>query len=114
MPISRVGLSGRFGWRDVQRGIEGVGMMRPPKCRYRHKTHRTAHESRWARDFGTERFGSEGYAMAEPVAERGAAFLSADLDVTLEPREDHAAYIASWLDVLTADNRAIFAAASHA
>jgi antirestriction protein ArdC len=30
------------------------------------------------------------------------------------PREDHAAYIANWLDVLTADNRAIFAAASHA
>ena len=38
----------------------------------------------------------------------------ADLDLTLEPREDHAAYIANWLDVLTADNRAIFAAASHA
>jgi len=37
-----------------------------------------------------------------------------DLDLTLEPREDHAAYIANWLDVLTADNRAIFAAASHA
>ena len=31
-----------------------------------------------------------------------------------EPCEDHAAYIANWLDVLTADNRAIFAAASHA
>ena len=26
----------------------------------------------------------------------------------------YAAYIATWLDVLTADNRAIFAAASHA
>ena len=35
-------------------------------------------------------------------------------DLTLEPREDHAAYIANWLDVLTADNRAIFAAARHA
>jgi antirestriction protein ArdC len=28
--------------------------------------------------------------------------------------EDHAAYIANWLDVLKTDNRAIFAAASHA
>jgi antirestriction protein ArdC len=27
---------------------------------------------------------------------------------------DHAAYIANWLDVLKADNRAIFTAASHA
>ena len=77
-------------------------------------THWTAHESRLARDFGTKRFGSEGYAIEELVAELGAAFLCADLDLTLEPREDHAAYIANWLDVLTVDNRAIFAAASHA
>ena len=67
-----------------------------------------------ARDFGTTRFGSEGYAIEELVAELGAAFLCADLDLTLEPREDHGAYVANWLDVLTADNRAIFAAASLA
>ena len=66
-----------------------------------------------ARDFGTTRFGSEGYAIEELVAELGAAFLCADLDLTLEPSEDHAAYIANWLDVLKADNRAIFTAASH-
>src|SRR6267143_3399621 len=77
-------------------------------------THWTAHESRLARDFGTKRFGSEGYAIEELVAELGAAFLCADLDLTLEPREDHAAYIANWLNVLRADNHAIFAAASHA
>jgi antirestriction protein ArdC len=29
-------------------------------------------------------------------------------------REDHAAYIASWLKVLKNDKRAIFSAASHA
>jgi antirestriction protein ArdC len=28
--------------------------------------------------------------------------------------EDHASYIANWLEVLKSDNRAIFAAASHA
>ena len=66
----------------------------------------TAHESRLARDFGAKRFGSEGYAIEKLVAELGAAFLCADLDLTLEPREDHAAYIANWLDVLTADHRA--------
>jgi hypothetical protein len=43
-----------------------------------------------------------------------AAFLCADLDLTLEPREDHAAYIANWLQMLKADNCAIFTAASHA
>ncbi len=77
-------------------------------------THWTAHESRLARDFGSRRFGSEGYAIEELVAELGAAFLCADLDLTLEPREDHAAYLANWLEVLKADNRAIFTAASHA
>jgi antirestriction protein ArdC len=80
-----------------------------------HETmHWTGHESRLARDGGTQHFGSEGYAVEELVAELGAAFLCADLDLTLEPREDHAAYIANWLNVLAADNRAIFAAASHA
>jgi antirestriction protein ArdC len=80
-----------------------------------HETiHSTAHESRLARDFGSKRFGSEGYAIEELVAELGAAFLCADLDLTLEPREDHASYIANWLQALKADNRAIFTAASHA
>src|SRR5438105_1558283 len=39
---------------------------------------------------------------------------AADLDLTLEPREDHVSYIASWLKVLKSDNRAIFTAAAHA
>jgi antirestriction protein ArdC len=76
--------------------------------------HATSHESRLARDFGSKRFGSEGYAVEELVAELGAAFLCADLDLALEPREDHASYIANWLQVLKNDNRAIFTAASHA
>ena len=48
------------------------------------------------------------------MAELGAAFLSADLDLTPETREDHAAYIALWITVLKNDKRAIFTAASHA
>jgi len=52
--------------------------------------------------------------MEELVAELGAAFLCADPDLPLEPREDHASYIANWLQILKSDNRAIFTAASYA
>ena len=77
-------------------------------------THWTRHKSRLDRDFGRQRFGDEGYAMEELVAELGSAFLSADLDLTLELRGDHASYMASWIKVLKDDKRAIFTAASHA
>jgi antirestriction protein ArdC len=77
-------------------------------------THWTRHPSRLDRDFGRKRYGDEGYAMEELVAELGSAFLSADLDLTPEVRDDHAAYIASWIKVLKNDKRAIFSAASHA
>ncbi|MGX1324752.1 antirestriction protein ArdC [Bradyrhizobium sp. USDA 377] len=77
-------------------------------------THWTKPGKRLDRDFGRKRWGDEGYAMEELVAELGAAFLSADLDLTPEPREDHASYIASWLQMLKNDKRAIFTAASHA
>jgi antirestriction protein ArdC len=77
-------------------------------------THWTRHKKRLDRDFGRKRFGDEGYAMEELVAELGSAFLCADLDLTPEVREDHASYIASWIKVLKDDKRAIFTAASHA
>ena len=77
-------------------------------------THWTRHPSRLDRDMGRKRFGDAGYAMEELVAEIGAAFLCADLGITPETREDHAAYIGSWLKVLREDKRAIFTAASHA
>ena len=54
------------------------------------------------------------YTWEEIVAELGAAFLCADLGLTPEPREDHAAYIDSWIDALQSNKRAIFTAASHA
>lgn len=80
-----------------------------------HETcHWTKHPSRLDREFGRKRWGDEGYAAEELVAELGSAFLSADLGLTPEPREDHAAYIASWLKVLQNDKRAIFTAAAHA
>src|ERR1700730_12575227 len=58
--------------------------------------------------------GRAGYAREELVAEIGAAFLCAGLGITPQTRDDHAAYIASWLKVLKDDKRVIFTAASHA
>jgi antirestriction protein ArdC len=58
--------------------------------------------------------GDEGYAREELVAELASAFLSADLEITPEPREDHASYIEHWLKVLKDDKRAIFQAAAQA
>lgn len=78
-------------------------------------THWTRHPSRLNRDdFGRKRWGDEGYAMEELVAELGSAFLCADLSITPEIRDDHASYIEHWLKVLKDDKRAIFTAASHA
>jgi len=76
--------------------------------------HWTSHSSRLDRDLGRQRHGDEGYAREELVAELGAAFLCAALGLALEPREDHAAYIASWLQVLRDDRRFIVSAAAHA
>jgi antirestriction protein ArdC len=78
------------------------------------ETHWTMHASRLDRDFGRKRWGDEGYAMEELVAELGSAFLCADLELTPEVREDHASYIGNWLKVLKEDKRAVFTAASHA
>lgn len=77
-------------------------------------THWTKHPNRLAREFGRKNWGDAGYAEEELVAELGAAFLCADLELALQPREDHAAYIAHWLNVLQNDKRAIFRAAAHA
>lgn len=77
-------------------------------------THWTRHPSRLDRDLGRKRIGDEGYAAEELVAELGSAFLCADLDLTPEIREDHAAYIAHWLTILKDDKRAIVNAAAHA
>jgi antirestriction protein ArdC len=63
-------------------------------------SHETTHWSgapqRLNRDL-SNRFGSEGYAMEELVAELGAAFLCSELGLPSDPRTDHAPYISSWL-----------------
>ena len=77
-------------------------------------THATGHPKRVPRNFKPSSFGTANYAREELVAELGAAFLCADLGLSLEPRSDHADYIASWLQVLRNDKRAIFQAAAIA
>lgn len=76
-------------------------------------THWTGAKKRLNRDL-SGRFGSEAYAVEELIAELGAAFLCADLGITLTPRQDHASYIRNWLRVLKTDKKAIFTAASKA
>lgn len=76
-------------------------------------THWTGHESRLNRPL-VNRFGSEEYAEEELVAELGSAFLCSHLQVTPVLREDHAAYIKSWVRILKEDKRAIFKASALA
>ncbi|MBB5538798.1 ArdC family protein [Rhizobium giardinii] len=55
-------------------------------------------------------------AHEELIADLGGCFLAADLGIVpeLEPRPDHASYLASWLEILKNEKRFIFAAAAHA
>ena len=57
-----------------------------------------------------------GAGLSGYVAELGSCFLCADLGISpeLEPRPDHASYLASWLEVLSSEKRFIFSAAAHA
>lgn len=73
--------------------------------------HWTGHRSRLGRD-QTGGFGSAAYAREELCAELASAFLCAALGIV--PTVRHADYLANWLAVLRADNRAIFKAASAA
>ena len=62
-------------------------------------THWTRHPTRLDRDFGRKRCGDEGYAMEELVAELGRGLpLRRASSSRRTPRDDHATYIAHWLD----------------
>lgn len=75
--------------------------------------HWTGAEARCNRPLGG-RHGEDAYATEELVAEIGAAFLCVALGVTPAVREDHAAYVGSWLKRLKDDPREIFRAAAAA
>lgn len=79
-----------------------------------HETvHWTGHEKRLNRSLKT-RSAKSSYAMEELVAELGAAFLDAKLEIADAPRPDHADYLNSWLSIIKEDKKAIFTAASEA
>jgi antirestriction protein ArdC len=82
-----------------------------------HETvHWTAPSHRVNRDLS--RYGKDRSERAreELIAELGSCFLCADLGIVpeLEPRPDHASYLASWIEVLSNEKRFIFSAAAHA
>jgi len=74
-------------------------------------THWSGAPHRLNRDL-SGRFGTRSYAAEELIAELGAAFLCAHLNIEGDLR--HASYLKDWLDLLKQDNRAIFTAASKA
>ena len=73
--------------------------------------HWSGHKSRLDRNL-TNRFGNRAYAAEELVAELASAFLCAEFGINKEVR--HASYIANWIELLRADDRAFFTAASQA
>ena len=75
--------------------------------------HWSGHPSRLNRPLVSHRHVQE-YAEEELVAELGAAFLCSHLQIPSRMREDHAAYIQSWIRVLHEDRRAIFKASALA
>jgi antirestriction protein ArdC len=75
--------------------------------------HATGHRSRLDRGFNG-RMSREEVCREELLAELGAAFLCADLQVTPTLRDDHAQYLSHWLDLLRGDKKAIFTAAAAA
>ncbi len=60
----------------------------------------------------TGRFGDDDYAFEELIAELGAAFLCAHCGI--DGQLQHENYLASWLEVLKNDKRAIFTASAAA
>jgi antirestriction protein ArdC len=75
--------------------------------------HATGAKHRLDRNF-TGQWTRDALAMEEMTAELAAAFLLADLGIAHHPRDDHAAYVGSWLKVLKDEPRAIFTAAGKA
>jgi len=77
-------------------------------------THWTAHPSRLARELGQALSATRAYAAEELIAEMGSAFVSADLGITPEVREDHAQYLGHWLAVPQERSPGDFTAAAEA
>lgn len=109
IPTDRIHMPDRERFRDTQTGSAEHGL---------HSTilHELVHWSgakhRLARfEDGLRR---DDVPFEELIAEIGAAFLCADLGISVTPRPDHAAYLAHWLAELEGDSKAIFRASRFA
>jgi len=78
-------------------------------------THWTGAPDRLARDKAKPKTKElEKYAFEELIAELGAAFLCAKLNIAQSPRPDHAQYLKCWLQALRGDKKFIFKASAQA
>ena len=120
--IAATGSDFRIGGARAFYNVGGDFVQVPPQPAFKHQIdfyrtalhelgHWTGSKERLARD-QSGRFGSALYAREELCAELASAFLCAALGIV--PTVRHADYLGSWLEVLRADNRAIFKAASQA
>lgn len=76
--------------------------------------HSTGHGTRLNRDLSGS-FGSNKYAREELIAEIAATFVASELNISDELNlENHASYLASWIEILKNDNRAFFTAVTQA
>lgn len=76
--------------------------------------HWTGHNSRGLREVPWAWFGTPDYAREELVAELISVYLSVTLGIEIEAREDHAAYLQSWMQVIKDDRWAFYRAAKKA
>ena len=70
--------------------------------------HRTGHFSRLDRNLKEEKGGSD-YAFEELIADMGSAFVCGTLGIQPD-LENHASYLAHWMDIIRNDNKAFFKA----
>lgn len=123
--FARVPASVRFGGARAFYSPSTDHVQLPPKavfadatkfyCTLAHELgHWTRHPSRLDRDFGQKRFGDFGYGLEELVAELCAAFVGATIGLPADHIEDHASYIAIWLDIVKRDASAFLTASGKA
>jgi antirestriction protein ArdC len=95
--------------QDHPRILDGV----PGRSLLEH-IHWTGHRSRLDRLDLIATFGSLEYATEELIAELGAAIAAARLGIATQPRDDHAAYLAHWIELLGEDPKILFRTAAAA
>lgn len=76
-------------------------------------THWTGRSTRLDRDL-SGRFGDDRYAIEELIAELGSAMWCSNHGIDAASREDHAAYLSSWIRVLKAEPAVLYTVASKA